>query len=220
MQLVQGSVTAAQVLGPDCRNPLVQTLTPGGTTKARPQMPCLQRIDSLLPFVGFLVDRYGLSSHLVDATLVALVSLIPSVFLIAYNHGAPGKDPWLRAEHVGVPVNMVLASGLVLWVVFAGPRAEAMTETVVVTDEHELRGRRVQFVVEPGHDDALGIHRRGMPDRQRRADRAAPDCIRADCIQADCIQADRTQTGPVQEGCRQESCRQESGAKGCRPGCR
>lgn len=100
---------------------------------------------ALVPFVGFLVDRYNLTPHLVDATLVALISLLPSVFLVAYNHGAPGKDPWLTAERFGIPLNLVLATCLVVWVLLGpGQQAEAMTETVVVTDEE---GRQTEHIV-------------------------------------------------------------------------
>ena len=59
---------------------------------------------AVIPFFGFLVDTYDFPKLLLDAVFVAYVSMIPSVFLLAYNHGAPGKDPWGKAERVGIPI--------------------------------------------------------------------------------------------------------------------
>ncbi|MCP3958004.1 MAG: tetratricopeptide repeat protein [bacterium] len=90
---------------------------------------------AFIPFVGFLVETYDLPRVVLNAAFVAYISLAPSVFLLAYNHGAPGKDPWVLAERVGVPVNLILAAGLMLYTIFYTGEVEAMTETVVITDD-------------------------------------------------------------------------------------
>ncbi len=90
---------------------------------------------AVIPFFGFLVDTYDFPKLLLDAVFVAYVSMIPSVFLLAYNHGAPGKDPWGKAERVGIPVNLLLTVLLLAYVFLAPKTAEATTETVVITDE-------------------------------------------------------------------------------------
>ena len=62
---------------------------------------------ALLEFVGFMVDQYVLSPHLVTLSLVVLASLLPSVMVVAYFHGEPGRQGWTRAEKVAIPLNLV-----------------------------------------------------------------------------------------------------------------
>ncbi|MEM7352628.1 MAG: tetratricopeptide repeat protein [Acidobacteriota bacterium] len=90
---------------------------------------------ALIPFVGFVVSTYGLPRTLLDAVVVIYLSIIPSVFILAYNHGAPGKDPWLAVERVAVPFNLLLTVALLLYTITNSRGAEAKTETVVITDE-------------------------------------------------------------------------------------
>jgi tetratricopeptide (TPR) repeat protein len=99
---------------------------------------------ALIPFVGFLVDTYELPKALLNAVIVAYVSVIPSVFLLAYNHGAPGKDPWILAERLGVPLNLMLTACLLGYTLFYSGPAEATTDTVVITDE---AGNAVEHLV-------------------------------------------------------------------------
>ncbi|MCK4312088.1 MAG: adenylate/guanylate cyclase domain-containing protein [Candidatus Cloacimonetes bacterium] len=47
---------------------------------------------------SLLVDRYLLSTHLIDFSIVTLLSLIPSILLLAYFHGKPGRDEWTKGE--------------------------------------------------------------------------------------------------------------------------
>src|SRR5687768_4908605 len=72
-------------------------------------------------FVQFIdfIERYGISPHWTDLALIALLLLLPSVVLFAYNHGRPGKDEWTAVEKVGIPLNVVLA-GVVLFLLFQG----------------------------------------------------------------------------------------------------
>jgi len=96
----------------------------------------------LLEFVGFLVNQYGLSPHLVTFSLVTLVSLIPSVSIMAYFHGAPGRQGWTKVEKVTVPFNL-LASFVLLALIFSGKDLGAATTTVTVTDEDGVAVDRV-----------------------------------------------------------------------------
>jgi len=88
----------------------------------------------VLEFVDWLVNRYVLSPYLTDLALLGLVSLIPSVVLITYNHGKPGKDEILRSEKIGVPLN-IIASLILLALTFGGKDLGAATTTVTVEDE-------------------------------------------------------------------------------------
>lgn len=97
----------------------------------------------VIQFIDWLVNRYLLSSALTDAVLLTLLSLAPAAFLLAYNHGAPGKDPWKRFEKIGVPVNLAITMVL-LGLLFHGKDLGATSQTVVVTDED---GQRIERVV-------------------------------------------------------------------------
>ena len=75
---------------------------------------------AIIEFVsGLLVDRYLLSPYLIDFTLIILISLIPSVLMLAYFHGKPGRDRWTNFERIGVPVNILL-SIILLIILFNG----------------------------------------------------------------------------------------------------
>ena len=68
----------------------------------------------ILQFIDWSVNRYILSPHLVDFTLTSILSLIPSILILAYFHGSPGKDGWNNIEKIGIPVN-VLVSLIILF---------------------------------------------------------------------------------------------------------
>lgn len=89
---------------------------------------------AMLEFTDWLVNRYALSPHLIDLGLVAWALMIPTVLILAYYHGAPGRDRWTRVETIGVPLN-VLVAAIVLVVVFAGRELGAVTRSVTVEDE-------------------------------------------------------------------------------------
>ncbi|MGD8700175.1 MAG: tetratricopeptide repeat protein, partial [Gemmatimonadales bacterium] len=72
--------------------------------------------------------------------------LIPTVIILAYFHGAPGRDRWTRVEKIGIPANIAVA-GLLLTAAFAGKNLGAATESIVLEDE---TGESVERVVPKG----------------------------------------------------------------------
>ena len=40
-------------------------------------------------------------------SLIALIGILPSVLILAYFHGAPGKDEWTKIEKIGIPLNIL-----------------------------------------------------------------------------------------------------------------
>ncbi len=87
-------------------------------------------------------ERMVLSPHLVDLVLLCLVLLLPSVMLLAWVYGAPGKDhPGLMPKIV-VPANLV-ACALLLGFLFHDRELGAVTETVKVEDEHGVVSERL-----------------------------------------------------------------------------
>lgn len=97
----------------------------------------------LVQFVDFLRDRYLLSPHLTDLSLLAPALLLPSVVLFSYNHGRPGKDDLTFTEKIGIPANVVVALAI-LFMAFFGKDLGAATTTVFVEDED---GNEVERVI-------------------------------------------------------------------------
>ena len=62
---------------------------------------------SLLLFLDWLVVKYHLSDFVTSLALFGVISIIPTVVILAYFHGAPGKDEWTRVERYGIPANII-----------------------------------------------------------------------------------------------------------------
>ena len=62
---------------------------------------------SLILFADWLVNRYTLSEYYTTLCLFGVIAIMPSVVILAYFHGAPGKDEWTKIEKIGVPVNII-----------------------------------------------------------------------------------------------------------------
>ena len=101
----------------------------------------------LLEFTDFITQRFALSPHLIDLALVLPLLLLPSLIIVTYFHGAPGQDEWVRAEKIGIPLNLV-AAGVFLVFFFQGKDLGATTTKVVVTDEEGVETERVVPKVE------------------------------------------------------------------------
>ncbi|MCK4312086.1 MAG: tetratricopeptide repeat protein, partial [Candidatus Cloacimonetes bacterium] len=98
---------------------------------------------AIIEFVSnLLVDRYLLSPHLIDFSIVILLSLIPSILFLSYFHGKPGKDEWTKVEKISIPVNL-LVSAILLFMIFYGKDLGAITTSVTVENEEGLKIERV-----------------------------------------------------------------------------
>jgi len=87
-----------------------------------------------LEFTDYVVDRYTLSPHLADFVLMLWALMLPTVVILAYLHGRPGRDEWTRIEKVGIPINVALALA-VLYLSFSGKELGSATRSVTVRDE-------------------------------------------------------------------------------------
>lgn len=76
----------------------------------------LGAILALMEFTGMVVERYGISDQVIDMVLAGMTSFIPAIIILAWRHGAPGKDEWGRAEKIGVPINALITLSVVLLV--------------------------------------------------------------------------------------------------------
>ncbi len=85
-------------------------------------------------FTDWIVTRYALNSHIVDKVLAGALSMTPAVAIVAWFHGAPGRDAWHPMERVAIPVNALAAAALVASI-GGGGEVQASVKTVTATDE-------------------------------------------------------------------------------------
>jgi len=99
--------------------------------------------------------RFSLPSALTSYVFVAMLVMLPAVVLMSYHHGTPGKDHWTTTEKVVIPLNLLLALGVLY---FLSPLlvVEAATETVKIPDE---TGTMQEFEVarQGYHKDVIGF---------------------------------------------------------------
>jgi len=120
----------------------------------------------LIQFLEFLEGRMELSPNLVNLIGLALVLLLPSVIMLAWGLGRPGRDTLGRTGKLAVPANFLVAAVL-LFILFQGKELGAVTRTIEVENENgeiiervvprsEYRRRLVIFYLEnegPATDD-------------------------------------------------------------------
>jgi serine/threonine protein kinase/Tfp pilus assembly protein PilF len=97
----------------------------------------------ILQLVKWLVDRFVLSPHLSDFSLVALLSFVPTVLLVTYFHGGPGRKKWVKAEKIGITVNLAASAALLVFLFF-GKSLGAATTTVTLKNEE---GQTVERII-------------------------------------------------------------------------
>ncbi|MEM9667168.1 MAG: tetratricopeptide repeat protein [Bacteroidota bacterium] len=113
-------------------------------------------------FVQWLVNRYVLSPYLVDACLLLLILLLPTVLVL--SHAGERYGGWSRLHTVGIPCNIVGAL-LALGLLFGGKDLGSAQETVTLTDaagntvertvpKSAFRKRVVLFYVDNATGDA------------------------------------------------------------------
>ncbi len=96
----------------------------------------------VLQFLDWIVDRYLLSTLLVDLALTIVISLLPSIVLIAYFHGTPGKNIWKKSEKVFIPLNLIISIFLVLFI-FGNKNLSSIGNRITVTNEQGLKIKKI-----------------------------------------------------------------------------
>lgn len=97
----------------------------------------------VVQFVDWLVRNFPISPNLPTFSFVALASMIPTVLLLAYFHGKPGRDQWTRYEKLGIPANLIAAAAI-LFLIFQDKELGAVTQKVTVTDDE---GQTIERVI-------------------------------------------------------------------------
>lgn len=98
---------------------------------------------AIIEFLDWFIEKFAISPHVSEFALILLASLIPSVLLLAYFHGKPGRDTWTRTEKIGIPANVV-GAGLLLIFLFKGKDLGAATSIVSLENEE---GETIERVV-------------------------------------------------------------------------
>ena len=91
----------------------------------------------LVEFTAFAAEEFLLSPLWTRVVLVTLFLALPTVVMLAWFHGKPGRDrdSLARTEKVGIPANLVLCAG-VLWALFGGEDlGSVMTSATMETEE-------------------------------------------------------------------------------------
>jgi len=91
--------------------------------------------------INWLINQYSLSPYLFQFSLIALLSLIPGVFLVTYLHGRPGTKQIKNIERIALPINLLL-TGLVLFLMFKGKDLGATTQSLELTNEEGVKIER------------------------------------------------------------------------------
>jgi len=89
---------------------------------------------TILEFTSWIVEHFVFSPHLIDLSFVTLISLLPTVAMLAYFHGRPGRDKWTKTEKIGIPINIIFTVILIL-TIFGGKELGSATTEVAVQDE-------------------------------------------------------------------------------------
>ena len=105
----------------------------------------------------WVTEQLGLSASLVFYLFVVMVALLPAVAVIAWNHGAPGRDQWKRSEQLFLSANAALAVVLLLVVIELSP----------VGNIAEAQGATIERVLidETGEEQVFQVAREGFHKR-------------------------------------------------------
>ncbi len=98
----------------------------------------LGAIVAMMEFTGMVVERYGVSDHWVDLVLAGMVSFIPAVLILAWRHGAPGKDEWGKAEKIVVPLNGLVTLALLFSIASNQPLIEPASSKTQTSSAESL----------------------------------------------------------------------------------
>ena len=70
---------------------------------------------SLILFIEYLIEKYQFPSYYPTLALFALIGILPTVIILTYFHGAPGKDEWTMVEKIGIPINVLFIAGILFF---------------------------------------------------------------------------------------------------------
>ena len=139
----------------------------------------------LVEFTAFAVDEFLLSPHWTRMVMVTLFMVLPSVLMLAWFHGKPGRerDQLARTEKVGIPANLVLCV-VVLAALFGGEELGSVTTSVAVETED---GQTIEREVpNPGFAKSMALFPLdlgpGMAEDEAWISYAVPEALTLDLL--------------------------------------
>lgn len=103
-------------------------------------------------------EQLGLAPNLIAYVFVLMIALLPSVAVLAWNHGAPGRDRSTRFEKLFVPANLVAA--VVAVVAFFGYAPPGAPGSAIPSAESAVVERTV--IDETGAEQTFTVARAGF----------------------------------------------------------
>ena len=85
-------------------------------------------------FTHFVVNEFLLSPHWTRVVLATILLFLPTVLMLAWFHGRPGRNRVTLTEKVGIPANLAVAA-VVLALAFSGTDLGAAVTRVTVENE-------------------------------------------------------------------------------------
>ena len=70
---------------------------------------------SMILFLDWLKVNYNFPQEYITLALFGTVSIFPSVIILSYFHGAPGKDEWTNVDKIGIPTNVLFITGVLFF---------------------------------------------------------------------------------------------------------
>ena len=98
---------------------------------------------TILEFVSWIVEHYKISPYLTDLSFITLMSMVPTVGMLAYFHGRPGRDEYTKTEKIGIPVNVIITCCLIFYFLGGKELGSATTEISVVDEAGQHIQREV-----------------------------------------------------------------------------
>jgi len=94
-------------------------------------------------FTHFAVNEFLLSPHWTRVVLSTVLLFLPTVLMLAWFHGRPGRNRMTLTEKVGIPVNLIVAA-VILALAFSGTDlGTAVTRVTVENEEGEIVERAI-----------------------------------------------------------------------------
>jgi len=102
----------------------------------------------LVQFVDWITNRFLLSPHLINFSLLALLTLIPAVVMLTYFRKAPKQQSWFSIGKLGVSLNLIV-SIMILFMGFGDKDLGLLEETKTVIDENgntrEIKAPKIEY---------------------------------------------------------------------------
>ncbi|NVJ51512.1 MAG: tetratricopeptide repeat protein [Gammaproteobacteria bacterium] len=75
----------------------------------------------------WVIERFLLAPEITSYIFIAMLAFLPAVILMAYQYGKKGRDPWHKSTFIFVPLNLIIAGALPIFLVQPVKASEVKT---------------------------------------------------------------------------------------------